>query len=183
MRDLTFCCCPGSSVFIFQEEVVCLRSVVGLDFVEQCSVIAVRKTPDLASPVPSRLADRLGLPPEGQIVVNLPHRASWSLYKIERSGTRKFAMSEIWWNFRKKTEEWSKEEERTQKGQRASESTFCLSVGVPPLVLFLGPPVCFPVVWVSNWLPATVLLIVGLAKIPDPPAVLYVLLWGLLWWK
>lgn len=30
--------------------------------------------------------------------------------------------------------------------QRASESTFCLSVGVPALVLFLGPPVCFPVV-------------------------------------
>lgn len=31
VRDLTFDCHPGSSVFAFQEEVVCLRSVVGLE--------------------------------------------------------------------------------------------------------------------------------------------------------
>lgn len=74
---------------------MCLGSVVRLDFYGAMQRHAVRKAPDLESPVPSQLADRLGLPPEGQIVGNLTHRASWSLYKVERSGTRKFAMSEI----------------------------------------------------------------------------------------
>lgn len=82
-------------MFAFQEEVVCLGSVVGLDFCGAMQCHAVRKAPDLESPVPSRLSDRLGLPPEGPIVVNLPHRASWSLYKVERSGTTEFAVSEI----------------------------------------------------------------------------------------
>lgn len=86
-------------MFAFQEEVECLGSVVGLDFffffcrAMQCH--AVRKAPDLEPPVPSQLSDRLGLPSEEQIVVNLPHRALWSLHKVERSGTRKLAMSEI----------------------------------------------------------------------------------------
>lgn len=43
VRDLTFGCHPGSSVFAFQEELLGLRSVVGLDFVEQCSVMLLER--------------------------------------------------------------------------------------------------------------------------------------------
>lgn len=66
--------------------------------------------------------------------------------------------------------------EHTEKGPKNfSETTFCFSTDVMPLlsVSFMS---LFPVVvWVSSLLPATVLLIVDLARIPESPAILHVL--------
>lgn len=89
VRDLTFCCCPRSSVFAFQEEVVCLVSVVGLDFCRAMQCHAVRKAPDLESPVPSQLLDRVGFPPEGQIVVNLTSQSFLVLIQSRKEWDQK----------------------------------------------------------------------------------------------
>lgn len=72
---------------------------------------------------------------------------------------------------------------RTQKGPKNFWDYLLPFCWCPPSAFVLSPQVCSPVVCVSSLLPATILLIVGLARILDSPAVLHVLLWGLLWWK